>query len=152
MKNWYDWAGLFASSCDRDGQDDENLIFIDLLQKLTFSQAKLLNFSIENSRKILYPNGLVLAAELKVPCDDIRKITGINDIHRIDRELDYLRTLGLIDENTGGFNVYGDLVANLQPTYLALCLYVKSQGSPNNPDIYWKDDMITEEKSKKNLN
>ena len=140
------WAGLFASSCDKDGQDDENLIFIDLLQKLTFSQAKLLNYSIENCRKILYPNGLVSADEFRVHCDEIKKITGINDIHRIDRELDYLRTLGLIDENSGGFSVGSDndLVANLEPTYLALSLYVKSQGSPNNPDIFWKDEIITE--------
>ena len=59
--------------------------------------------------------------------------------------MDYLRTLGLIDETSGGFDVNGNLIANLQPTYLALSLYVKSQGSSNNPDIYWKDEIITEE-------
>jgi hypothetical protein len=137
------WAGLFASSCNKDGQDDENLIFIDLLQKLTFSQAKILNYSIINSRKILFPNSLVLADEFTVHCDEIKKITGINDIHRIDIELDYLRTLGLIDETSGGFDVDNELIANLQPSYLALSLFVKSQGSSDNPDIFWKDEIIT---------
>src|SRR5688572_16408392 len=28
------WAGLFASSCTQDGNDDENLIFVDLLKQL----------------------------------------------------------------------------------------------------------------------
>ena len=143
------WAGLFASSCNKDGQDDENLLFIDLLQKLTFSQAKLLNYSIENCRKILYKTGLVLADDFEVHCDEIKKITQVNDIHRIDRELDYLRTLGLIDEINGGFDVNNELIANLTPTYLALSLYVKSQGSSNNPDVFWKDVIITEEKLEK---
>lgn len=139
------WAGLFASSCNKDGQDDENLLFIDLLQKLTFSQAKLLNYSIENCKKIHYKRGLLLADKFEIHCDEIKKITGINDIHRIDRELDYLRTIGLIDETEGGFDVNKELVANLTPTYLALSLYVKSQGSSDNPDIFWKDVIITEE-------
>lgn len=137
------WAGLFASSCDKDGQDDENLIFIDLLQRLTFSQAKLLNYSIENCRKILYKTGLVIAEEFTVHCDEINTITGVKDLHRIDRELDYLRTLGLIDEQMGGFDVDSGLVANVTPTYLALSLYVKSQGTSVNPDVFWKDEIVT---------
>lgn len=139
------WAGLFASSCNISVQDDENLIFVDLLQRLTFSQAKILNYSIINCRKILYTNGLVLTDKFTVHCNQIKKISGITDIHGIDRELDYLRILGLIDEQSGGFNVYEDLVANLQPTYLALSLYIKCQGSSDNPDIFWKDEIIAQE-------
>lgn len=139
------WAGLFASSCTQDGEDDENLIFIDLLEKLTFSQAKLLNYSIKNCKKILFQNGLVIPDKFYMHCDDIKKLTGLKDIHRIDRELDYLRTLGLIDEQEGGFSTGNELMANMTPSYLALSLFVKSQGSSLNPDEFWKEEIITKE-------
>ena len=51
---------------------------------------------------------------------------------RIDRELDHLRTLGLIHV---GFESgsSGDPVADIQPTALALHLYVRAKGSQENP-------------------
>ncbi|SEA44192.1 Abi-alpha family protein [Bizionia paragorgiae] len=140
------WAGLFASSCTESGTDDENLIFIDLLKQLTTAQAQILKYGVENSRKIIYPNGLVIAEELKIHCDDIFKLTGLNNYHRVDRELDYLRALGLISSYSGGFDPdSADLVADIHPTYLSLSLYVKSQGSKLDPDEFWKQELITKE-------
>lgn len=145
------WAGLFASSCTLDGQDDENLIFVDLLKSLTTAQAKILKYSVENCRKILYPNGLVTAdGDLTVHADELKKITGVNNIHRIDRELDSLNYMGLIPSLSGGFSASGpDLVANICPTYLSLSLYIRCQGSSLDPDIFWKDKLITEEQLNK---
>lgn len=140
------WAGLFASSCTLDGQDDENLIFVDILKSLTTAQAKIIQYAVENSRKVLHPNGLVTAdGKLNVHADDLKKITGVNNIHRIDRELDSLNYMGLTPQLSGGFSNDGpDLIANICPTYLALSLYIRCQGSSDDPDIYWKDVLITE--------
>jgi len=144
------WAGLFASSCTESGTDDENLIFIDLLKQLTTAQAQILKYGVENSRKVIYPNGLVNAEELKIHCDDIFELTGIKNYHRVDRELDYLRALGLISSYSGGFDPDStDLVADISPTYLSLSLYVKSQGSKLNPDDFWKTELITKEQIEK---
>lgn len=140
------WAGLFASSCTESGNDDENLIFIDLLKQLTTAQAQILKYGVENSRKIIYKNGLVIADKLEVHCDEIFKLTGINNYHRVDRELDYLRSLGLIGSLSGGFIAENsDLIADISPTYLSLSLYVKSQGSTSDPDEFWRDELITKE-------
>ncbi len=137
------WAGLFVSSCTESGTDDENLIFIDLLKQLTTAQAQILKYGVENSRKIIYPNGLVIADELKIHCDSIFELTGIKNYHRVDRELDYLRALGLIP---GGFDPEStDLIADISPTYLGLSLYVKSQGSKLNPDDFWTTELVTKE-------
>jgi hypothetical protein len=46
------WAGLLASSCTEDGQDDSNLIFISILRQLTSLQASLLNYCCENSKRV----------------------------------------------------------------------------------------------------
>ena len=145
------WAGLFASSCTLDGQDDENLIFIDILKSLTTAQAKIIQYAVENSRKVLYPNRLVTAdGDLQVHAEDLKRITGVKNIHRIDRELDSLNNMGLIPSLSGGFYASGpELVANICPTYLALSLYIRCQGSSLDPDIYWKDNLITEEEIKR---
>jgi hypothetical protein len=146
------WSGLFASSCSESGQDDENLIFIDILKRITSSQAKIIKYSVENSKKILYPNGLVLAENgLTINADDLKELTGIENIHRIDRELDSLRSMGLYSPLSGGFSVDGlDLIAGISPTYLALSLYIRCEGSNSDPDKYW-NDIITEDEYNKEM-
>ena len=46
------WAGLLAASCDKVASD-ENLIFINLLNQLTNSEAKILNHICERTPKTL---------------------------------------------------------------------------------------------------
>ena len=140
------WAGLFASSCTKTGQDDENLIFVDLLKQLTVCEARILKYSCEKSRKILYENGLVVGDYFPIDCKTLIEQSGIFEIHRLDRELDHLRSLQLIGSGFGGgFNASDkNLTADITPTALALNLYVKSQGHNTDPRFYWKDNIITE--------
>ena len=139
------WAGLFASSCTADGQEDENLIFVDLLKQLTVFEARVLKYSCENARKILYKNGLLLGDHLEIHCEQLIQLTNIKDVHRIDRELDHLRSLELIGI-TGGFAVEDEnLVANISPTALALNLFVKSQGFNGAPSKFWEKSVVTKE-------
>jgi hypothetical protein len=146
------WAGLFVSSCTADGQDDENLIFVDLLKQLTVVEAKILKHSCENARKVIYKNGLMLGDDLKISCAELLELTGLKDVHRLDRELDHLRSLELIGTTpgTGGFNS-GDesLTADITPSGLSLNLYVKSQGYNEDPVTYWKTGTITYEELRK---
>jgi hypothetical protein len=141
------WAGLFASSCTKDGQDDENLIFVDLLKQLTIVEAKILNYACENSKKVIYDNGLMLGADFEIECDELINLTGINDIHRLDRELDHLRSLELIGSSFGygGFSPSDDkLTAGITPTALALNLYVKTQGYNGDPTKYWNTGLMNQ--------
>lgn len=140
------WAGLFVSSCTKDGQDDENLIFVDLLKQLTVIEAKILKYSCQGARKILHSNGLLTADDYKVSCDELFGLTGIKDIHRLDRELDHLRSLELIGHSLGGggFTSTDDsLTADISPTALALNLYIKSQGFNDEPVKFWETGVIT---------
>jgi hypothetical protein len=142
------WAGLFASSCTPSGQDDENLIFVDLLKQLTIPEARILKYGCEKSRKIIFPNGLVASDRIYIKCNELFELTGIKDIYRLDRELDHLRSLEMIGGyfGGGGFNVGGkELIAEISPTALALNLYVRSLGSSKSTAEYWKDSLITSE-------
>lgn len=143
------WAGLFVASCTNDGQDDENLIFVDLLKQLTVIEARILRYSCEGARKILYKNGLIIADEFKITCDELVGLTSIKDIHRLDRELDHMRSLELIGSGIMGGGFDESLTAHITPTALALNLYLRSQGFSNNPVNFWKTGVITKEELEK---
>ena len=127
------WAGLLNSSCTEDGKDESNLIFINLLSQLTSVQVKILNYGCENSRKYITPGGWVDTSDLLLSVADVQGLTGINDFHRLDRELDHLRALGLIQHGFDGSSRYADLSV----TALALHLYIRCQGSLQSPIDYF---------------
>lgn len=145
------WAGLFASSCTQDGIDDQNLIFVDLLKQMTKAQAKILNYSCENARKIIHPNGLVTAESLQIDLDTLIRITSVADFHRLDRELDHMRSIELIGSSLGGggFSTSDNLIAEVGPTALALNLYLKTHGINESPKIYWGKSAVTESQNDK---
>lgn len=137
------WAGLLASSCTDDGQDDSNIIFINILSKLTILQATILNYSCENSKQVLSKAGWITSDEpVIVNLEKIKEITGCQDFHRIDRELDHMRSLELI---MGGFDP-DSTDADLTPTGLALQMYVRCQGFIGPPNEYF--DIHNTEESK----
>lgn len=155
------WAGLFASSCTESGADDENLIFVDLLKQLTVAESRILKFASENARKIIHPNGLVTSDFLEITCENLIQITGIENIHRLDRELDHLRSMELIGHGLGSGGFSSDdheLKADISPTPLALNLFVRSQGFTKSMDVFWQKDIIPyeqiqkEEEDKRKLN
>lgn len=127
------WAGLLASACTIDGKDESNLMFVNLLSQLTSTQVKVLNYGCESSEKRVSKKGELRARDLYVRLKDLQVLTGEEDYHRLDRELDHMRALGLID---GGFFRDSD-TAGIKPTPLGLHLYVKCQGSPQSPVEYF---------------
>lgn len=136
------WAGLFAASCKKDGQDDENLIFINILKLLTSAQAKLLNHICMNAEKVIYENGLIVGHDFIMNSTTIQDIMEISEIHRIDRELDHLRSLELIREGFSVGNKEEELKADVSPSTLTLNLYVRCQGFSGTIEDYWKENLI----------
>ncbi len=140
------WAGLFVSSCTINVQSDENLIFVDLLKQLTSCEAKIIKYACENSKKILYENGLIIGDDLNIECKDLISISGVKEIHILDHDLDHLRSLELIGSGLGGGGFIAsdnNLTADITPTPLALYMYVKTQGHNFDPKYFWKSNMIS---------
>jgi len=53
------WAGLLASSCSMTGKDESNLLFINILSKLTSTEARLINYFSGKCNKKLSQCGLI---------------------------------------------------------------------------------------------
>ncbi len=127
------WAGLLASSCTPDGKDESNIIFINILSQLTSSQAKIISHICQNSDTFMGEGGLIFSDEFHMEAVDLLEISGINDIHQLDRELDHLRSLELINQ---GFNEK-NLRAEVSPHALCLQLYARSQGYVGSPTEFY---------------
>ncbi len=128
------WAGLLASSCTEDGQDESNLIFTSILGQITSLQARVINYSCENAKIHITPAGWISANEvLSIKLEVLEGITECSDFHRLDRELDHLRALALIHL---GFDTHSTS-ADITPSALALQLYVRSQGYIGSPIDYF---------------
>lgn len=141
------WAGLFASSCTPDGRDDSNMNFVDLLRRMSTVEARILDYACRNSKKFIYPSKLILADSLSVPFDQVVEIASVNDIYRLDSELDHMRSIELLPqgsfiESGGGFSV-GDekLDADITPSALALNLYYKTHSTGVSPIEFWGDQL-----------
>jgi Abortive infection alpha len=132
------WAGLLASACTDDGQDESNLIFIKILSQLTALEATILNYSCENSEKEVSKAGWITCREiLVIDLEKLQEITGCMDFHRLDRELDHLRSLELIGgSGHGGFSTEST-DADITPSSLALQMYVRCQGFIGPPNEYF---------------
>jgi hypothetical protein len=153
------WAGLLASACTADGKDEGNLLFMNLLSVLSTGQARLLNHLCASSKKLRSHIGFVDAGWQQVPLATLQAISGIEDAQRLDREIDHLRALGLVDGGfpldtllvpggrlvvTGGAKPEA-IVAPLKPTGLALHMFVRCQGSAKSPPQFF--DLEPEEGS-----
>lgn len=142
------WAGLFVSSCTPDGRDDSNMNFVDLLRRMSSVEAKIIDYACTHCKKTLFPNKLLLPQSLKVSYDALVKITGIDDVYRLDCELDHMRSIELLDPDGlfasgGGFNANdANLDANITPSALALTLYYKTHPNGKSPIDYWGSDVV----------
>jgi hypothetical protein len=128
------WAGLLASSCTPDGTDETNLIFVDLLARLTASEVRILNHSCTAAKKVISEPGWVVAEYLAAEAADLLAIAGHSEVHRLDLELDHLRSLELINVGFGPLST----IADVTPTALALNLYARCQGFLGSPMVFFK--------------
>jgi hypothetical protein len=123
------WAGLLASSCTETGDDESNLVFINILRQLTSLQVNIINYVCENSEKSTTEFGWLLSGHFSMPLEDIVSVTGVDDVHRIDRELDQLRALELIFKGFEPMSKKADLT--LSP--FALQMYARCKGNRGSP-------------------
>jgi len=59
------------------------------------------------------------------------------DLHRLDRELDHLRSLGLLDAHTG-FKMHAqDKIADVTPSTLGLQMFARCRGCRGSPEAFF---------------
>lgn len=151
------WAGLFASSCGKY-EEDENILFIEVLKRLTSSQVKLLKYICEQTQtninilslKQSQEDGLVTTNAVKITYDEILSVMETSSRLKAETECGALEGLGLLT-TSGTVNSYVSFIYKMttgsggyngvKPTILALRLYLKGQGLTLTPFEYYKDSI-----------
>lgn len=120
------WAGLLASSCTKDGTDETNLIFVNILAQLSSSQAKIINLPFIEGNYARYQYDGSEYTDVEKERSELINYTGLPNWGLLKRELDHLNSLGLVNYS---------LSSNPQRTLIqihydeaALRLYARCQG------------------------
>lgn len=138
------WAGLLASSCTADGNDDSNLMHLDILRRLSKGEAKLLEHCCKFSPKRMGDGGFIEAASYGYSIDEVVEITSCPDAATASAMLNHLVSLGLL--RGGGFvtttiqKTMGDKkvqVPMIIPEQLGLHFYVRCNGSRKSPTEFF---------------
>lgn len=129
------WAGLLSSSMDYQ-PNDSNYIFINLVSQLTSIQVRIIEYSCRTANKHVSKSGYICADNLTLDNQVVFKITKCNDLHRLDREMDHLSSLGFFDGLGGGFHPENNTVL-LTPSSLSLQLFVRCCGSNLDPIAFY---------------
>ncbi|TOD29917.1 hypothetical protein CGJ66_23355, partial [Vibrio parahaemolyticus] len=89
------WSGLLAASCF-DDKSDQNMIYIDLLSKMSSAEAKLLNFIAQNTKWSINSSTALPETNAIFPTIDVLKEScGIVTLDDLDESLTHLSALGL---------------------------------------------------------
>lgn len=120
------WSGLLISSCTTSQNpvlDDFELP--SLLSQLTTIQARIFATACDTAIKQMDPYGRIRANSLSRSADDLALISGVHDRVHIERDIQHLSWLGILEETVKWkfFSLIEE--ANITPTPLALKLYAR---------------------------
>lgn len=134
------WAGLLASSCTINGKDESNLIYIDLLSRITPFEAYIINYI---GKKCSESKGLVsthfhilidINNELFKESLYFENLDYLECLDHLERELNHLESLGLISDMD---LVHQHRLVGMAATGLLLDLYVRCNGSLLSTNDYF---------------
>jgi hypothetical protein len=122
------WAGVLATSCTPDVSVEANLKFVTLLSQITTIQTRIFSGSCVRASKFLHRDGCVSARQLTCSALELVKIADTHDRVHIERDIQHLVELGLIEKSVKWkfFSLLDQAV--ITPTELAFELYARCHG------------------------
>jgi len=115
-------------------------MFSDILGRLTVSQVQVFNHACTKTTVELSAGGWLVGRGPIVELATLKQITALEDLHRMDRELDHLRTIGLLNEGSAGFRVMST-EADLTPSAIGLQMFARCNGYRDPVEFYRKKGM-----------
>jgi hypothetical protein len=135
------WAGLLASSSLEGSDDQESLKFADLLSKLELTHARLLGAGCERAMALGWGAGYVLRQRVFCSAGEIRKITRARDMMTVERGVNRLEELGLLQKSQK-LPIFEPVTEiDVTPTGTGLNLCARCDGRPGVPEVYNLDSV-----------
>jgi len=137
------WAGLLIT-CSRARPENNGWPdFANLLSALEQVQIRILAAAWSSATKTGWEPGFIFPKSFFCSAEEIRMITGKKDLVEIERYLNNLYQLGLL-ERTGKVNLIGQIErANLTPTALGLRFFARCIGQGRVPDTFSPSEPVS---------
>ena len=132
------WSGLLISCCttgERTCTPDFELP--DLLSQFTTIQARIFAAACDCASKHVDSYGVIAAGKLARSADELIRISGVHDRAHIERDIQHLSWLGLLEQTVKWkfFSLIDE--ANITPTSLALKLYARCHAHRGDPASFY---------------
>ena len=131
------WAGLLATSCTEDGNDESNLAFVELFSQLASTHVDIFTTSCTRAPKIVSESGEISSRPVICTLEDIEQIAGSGHLLRIERDLEHLFDLGLIAKSVKTPSLLPIEQADITPSSLGLQLYARCNGHRGAPQDFY---------------
>jgi hypothetical protein len=124
------WAGLLVSSCTADGQDKSNVVFVDMLQRLTPIHLKIFTAACRKGVDVVTTGESTAKMTLYLTADELIEAAGSNSLARIQQTIGHLSNFGLLAESTRPSYVAATEKTKTKttPTILGLQMYERCNG------------------------
>jgi len=139
------WSGLLISCCTTNGSSAEPEFELpNLLSQLTTIQARIFATACDCASKHVDSYGRISARNLARSADDLTRIAGVHDRAHIERDIQHLSWLGLLEQTVKWkfFSLIDE--ANITPTSLALKLYARCHAHRGDPAIFYGVPAVAE--------
>lgn len=122
------WAGLLATSCTFEGGDESNLVYINLLSKLSPLPTQILTMACAKAMQSMVESAEASPAHLASSADEIAKITRSNNLLKVYKSIGELSELGLVEKNPRSASPANPGEAKAMPTQLGLEMFARCNG------------------------
>jgi hypothetical protein len=129
------WAGFLATASAEGASDDLIREFTIVLSQLSRAQFLILSAAGTKAMSTGWQPGFGFPRDLSCAAEEVRKITGIKDLVLLERELNQLLMLGLLEKTEKPLGCAQLERVNMAPTSLGLKFYAASSGPTEIPEV-----------------
>lgn len=124
------WSVLLATASREGSNHEASLSYAALLSRIDAVQMRVFDFACRLGFRVGWEPGPRFHRDLHCSADDIRKISHIQNLMGIERDLNHMYELGLLERTDRPTMCQEVEEVNLTPTFLALKLYAHCHGQP----------------------
>lgn len=122
------WAGLLATSCTTEGQDDSNLVYVHLLSLLAPIHTRILSAACAKAMSVMATREAPSPHLIASSPEEMARLTGSTNLMKVHRSIAELSDLGLLEKSSRVSAHAVSMITRTRPTHLGLEMYARCSG------------------------
>lgn len=127
------WSELLATASYKGSDDAESLRYALLLSRMDAVQMRIFDAACQLAFRVGWKPGFVFRQDLHCGAEEIKKISHVQNLTGLERDLNHLFELGILEQTERPIMCQQVERVNMTPTPVALALYARGHGQPDPP-------------------